>query len=52
MENLGKDGFSEQYVYRKYASRKFLKVSMFAIKWATAHLEKAGDEKSTMMLDD
>lgn len=45
VEKLTESKFSRQYVYKKYANKKFLKASVFAIEWARAHVEKstAGD---------
>ena len=30
-------GFEEQFVYKKYASKKFLKASIYARNWALRH---------------
>jgi len=40
VEKLSEPNFSKLYVCRKYAAKKFLKASVFAIEWAKAH---AGD---------
>ena len=37
LEKLAEANFSRQYVCKKYAHKKFLKASVFAIDWATAH---------------
>lgn len=37
LERLTEPGFEEQFVYKKYASKKFLKASMYARNWALRH---------------
>jgi len=37
LEKLVEPGFEEQFVYKKYASKKFLKASIFARLWALRH---------------
>ncbi|KAI0710022.1 cyclin-like protein [Earliella scabrosa] len=45
IEKLTEDGFSEQHVCRKYATKKFLKASLYAVEWAQMHLhETVGEE--------
>ncbi|KAF8807019.1 hypothetical protein BYT27DRAFT_7100835 [Phlegmacium glaucopus] len=39
VEKLTEDNFHKQYVCRKYANKKFLKASVFAIEWAKTQLE-------------
>jgi hypothetical protein len=46
IEKLTEANFSRQYVCKKYANKKFLKASVFAIDWAKAHVggsSNAGD---------
>jgi G2/mitotic-specific cyclin 2 len=44
VEKLREPNFSRQYVCKKYANKKFLKASVFAIAWAKAHgTSTAGD---------
>jgi hypothetical protein len=43
VEKLTEDNFSRQYVCRKYANKKFLKASVFAIEWAKIHYEATAD---------
>lgn len=38
---ISADDFEERFVYQKYASKKFLKASIFARQWAKATLESA-----------
>ncbi|KAG6878209.1 hypothetical protein C0993_010629 [Termitomyces sp. T159_Od127] len=49
---LTEPNFSRQYVYKKYAHRKFLKASMYAIHWAKSHLsdDVAGAEDMQLCL--
>lgn len=37
LEKLAEPGFEEQFVYKKYASKKFLKASIYAHNWALRH---------------
>lgn len=37
LEKLISPGFDAQYVYRKYAHKKFLKAAVFACQWAQQH---------------
>ncbi|KAF6757261.1 cyclin [Ephemerocybe angulata] len=41
LEKLAEEGFSKQYVCKKYANKKFLKASVFAIEWAISHLSSS-----------
>lgn len=43
VEKLTEENFSRQYVCRKYANKKFLKASVFAIEWAKIHYEATAD---------
>ena len=37
VQKLVHENFEEQYVCRKYANKKFLKASVYAIQWARAN---------------
>ena len=44
VEKLTEPNFSKLYVCKKYANKKFLKASVFAVQWAKAHAAStAGD---------
>ena len=52
VEKLGEENFGKQYVCKKYANKKFLKASLFAIEWARTNLEPAiGSEGEGMMTE-
>ncbi|BEI89761.1 uncharacterized protein CcaverHIS019_0211230 [Cutaneotrichosporon cavernicola] len=38
-ERLVEEGFDKVYVYKKYANKKFLRASTFAVDWAHTHAE-------------
>lgn len=42
VEKLTEENFSRQYVCKKYANKKFLKASVFAIEWARVHINEDG----------
>ena len=45
VEKLSEHGFSERQVCKKYATKKFLKASAYAVEWAQLHLhETLGEE--------
>ncbi|RPD61100.1 hypothetical protein L226DRAFT_462685 [Lentinus tigrinus ALCF2SS1-7] len=45
VEKLAEEGFHEQHVCKKYATKKFLKASLYAVEWAQLHLhETLGEE--------
>ncbi|EAU85496.2 cyclin [Coprinopsis cinerea okayama7 len=48
ISKLVEENFSKLYVCKKYANKKFLKASIFAIEWAHAHLER---KHETMTLE-
>ena len=48
VEKLTEDSFHKQYVCRKYANKKFLKASVFAIDWAKSQLSKTADGPDSM----
>jgi hypothetical protein len=39
IDKLTEENFHMQYVCKKYANKKFLKASVFAIHWAQGHVE-------------
>ncbi|TCD64289.1 hypothetical protein EIP91_004297 [Steccherinum ochraceum] len=49
VQKLVEDGFTKQYVCRKYANKKFLKASLFAIDWAQAHFETEGNMEGMVL---
>lgn len=42
IQKLAEDGFSKLTVCRKYAHKRFLKASTFAVEWARVNLEEEG----------
>ena len=51
VEKLTEEGFHKQYVCKKYANKKFLKASVFAIEWARSQLG-ADDTPESMVTTD
>ncbi|XP_006459343.1 hypothetical protein AGABI2DRAFT_134807 [Agaricus bisporus var. bisporus H97] len=51
VEKLAETGFSRQYVCKKYANKKFLKASVFAVDWAKQHVNDLAPAE-TMMIED
>ena len=49
IEKLTEDNFHKQYVCKKYANKKFLKASIFAIEWARAHFDSLADSPTESM---
>ena len=45
VEKLTEDGFPEQHVCKKYATKKFLKASIYAVEWAQLHLDETVGEE-------
>ncbi|KAG7089764.1 hypothetical protein E1B28_011418 [Marasmius oreades] len=43
-EKLAEKGFTKLYLYRKYANKKFLKASTFAVKWARNQISGLSDD--------
>lgn len=43
LEKLLERDFDKQYVSRKYATKKFLKASCFAIDWARTYISGSAD---------
>jgi hypothetical protein len=48
---LTEEGFSRQYVCKKYANKKFLKASLFAIEWARIN-GQGGESVEGMVLEE
>ena len=42
VQKLVEEGFTKQYVCRKYANKKFLKAAVYAVEWAHDHFEEEG----------
>ncbi|KXN91726.1 G2/mitotic-specific cyclin cdc13, partial [Leucoagaricus sp. SymC.cos] len=51
VEKLAESGFSRQYVCKKYANKKFLKASIFAIEWAKQHVNDLEPAETMMIVD-
>lgn len=51
VEKLAESGFSRQYVCKKYANKKFLKASVFAIEWAKQHVSDLAPAETMMTVD-
>ncbi|KAF9450329.1 A/B/D/E cyclin [Macrolepiota fuliginosa MF-IS2] len=51
VEKLAESGFSKQYVCKKYANKKFLKASVFAIDWAKQHVNDLAPAETMMIVD-
>jgi len=49
VQKLVEDGFTKSYVCRKYANKKFLKASLFAIEWAQTHFETEGNMEGMVL---
>lgn len=52
VEKLAETNFHRQYLVKKYANKKFLKASTFAIKWARGAVDGTGCSEVTMLRDD
>lgn len=53
VDKLNEIGFSKQYVYKKYANKKFLKASVFALEWSRAQVNgRSGEVLERMMLEE
>ncbi|KDR76314.1 hypothetical protein GALMADRAFT_475283 [Galerina marginata CBS 339.88] len=50
VDKLTEEGFHRQYVCKKYANKKFLKASVFAIEWAKSHLNGSEAAPESMVL--
>jgi G2/mitotic-specific cyclin 2 len=48
-EKLTENNFSRQYVCKKYANKKFLKASLFAIEWARVNVDGEGCVEGMML---
>ncbi|KAF9266622.1 A/B/D/E cyclin [Marasmius fiardii PR-910] len=45
VEKLAEKGFTKLYLYRKYANKKFLKASTFAVKWARSQISGLSEDE-------
>ncbi|KAI0330204.1 A/B/D/E cyclin [Cubamyces sp. BRFM 1775] len=45
VQKLAEEGFAQQHVCKKYATKKFLKASLYAVDWAHLHLHEAVGEE-------
>jgi hypothetical protein len=52
LEKLVERDFHTQYVCKKYAHKRFLKASLFAIEWALAELEDNSDLSACEMMSE
>ncbi|KAF8962771.1 cyclin-like protein [Flammula alnicola] len=50
VEKLTEENFHRQYVCKKYANKKFLKASVFAIEWAKSHVNGSDAATESMVL--
>ncbi|KAI0671587.1 cyclin-like protein [Trametes maxima] len=48
VEKLAEDEFAQQHVCKKYATKKFLKASLYAVDWAHLHLHETMGEEMTV----
>lgn len=48
-DKLMEESFSRQYICKKYANKKFLKASLFAIEWARANVNEEGCVEGMML---
>ncbi|KAJ3787012.1 cyclin-like protein [Lentinula aff. detonsa] len=51
VEKMAERSFSKLALYKKYANKKFLKASTFAVRWSRAHVSGAGGVVENTMLD-
>ena len=51
MEKLNELNFERLYVSRKYANKKFLKASIFAIEWARSNMKTQCQASEDMILE-
>ncbi|KAF8896264.1 cyclin-like protein [Infundibulicybe gibba] len=49
VQKLTEENFAQQYVYKKYAYKKFLKASVFAVEWASVHVKEEGLVEGLML---
>jgi G2/mitotic-specific cyclin 2 len=52
LEKLVEEDFPAQYVYKKYAHKKFMKASLFAVEWALAEFEDNSDSPACEMMSE
>ncbi|PPQ69161.1 hypothetical protein CVT26_003535 [Gymnopilus dilepis] len=50
VQKLAEENFHRQYVCKKYANKKFLKASVFAIEWAKKSINGSDDDQDSMVL--
>ncbi|KAJ8072735.1 B-type cyclin [Marasmius tenuissimus] len=48
VEKLAEKNFTKLYLYKKYANKKFLKASTFAVKWAKSQLSSLSDDEDQL----
>ncbi|KAH6908989.1 cyclin [Coprinopsis sp. MPI-PUGE-AT-0042] len=51
VSKLAEKDFSKQYVCKKYANKKFLKASVFAIEWSHVHLSQTKPQRDVHGID-
>jgi len=49
IEKMNEENFSRQYVYKKYANKKFLKASVFATQWAKIHIHDGAYDEGMLV---
>ncbi|KAJ3862411.1 cyclin [Lentinula novae-zelandiae] len=49
IEKMAERSFHKLALYKKYANKKFLKASTFAVKWSRAHASGVGGVENTML---
>ncbi|KAF9069228.1 cyclin-like protein [Rhodocollybia butyracea] len=49
VEKMAERSFTKLALYKKYANKKFLKASTFAVKWSRAHIAGIGGVENTML---
>jgi len=48
VEALARPDFNQQYIFKKYMSKRFLKASVYACDWAAAHWQGGSDEEKKL----
>ncbi|CAL1716553.1 unnamed protein product [Somion occarium] len=49
VQKLTEETFTKQYVFKKYAHKKFLKASLFAVEWALTNFEEEGNMENMVL---
>ena len=49
VQKLTESSFTRQYVFKKYAHKKFLKASLFAVEWATTYAVSEGNMENMVL---